>query len=618
MLRRLLEAGRPLSCFLPLAALATLATPAAAQDLQVHFIDVGQGDSTLIVSPAGGTFLLDGGYWNEGYNSIVPVLQQLGITHLDHVGATHYHADHVGGLDEVWNSGIHASNAWDRGNSNVPSTQSYTEYANTYASVRRTVAPGQVIDLGGGATMTCLVVEGDLIGGGSVNISGSAQWENSASVAWKLQYGDFDLFLGGDLTGGSNSTTDVESAVGPLCGDVDVYQVDHHASLTSTNATFVSWLDPEFAVIPCGSANSYGYPKQDVVDRLNGSGRAIPVWSLTDGVGTEAFVDAGGNVVLRCDGSTYTVTAPDGTTFTAHCDEQAPTPAAAGDLVVGEFMRDPSKVGDLDGEWLEVTGARQAEPVSLSLVQIDDGAADSFTLATSILLGPGDECLIAADGLPARNGGIRPIVAWPRNRLSLDNTADTLRLRRLGVQLDRVDYASGWSGGAGVAAERIDLLGAATAANFAAAISSYGLGDKGTPGATNDADQTNWGGGGGVRVEILTPPAIGQLLEMNWHAPGEAGYLYQGWITLGTTPGVNVNGTHIPGNRDAGWDATASLPGWSGFVPPSELMYTSAVVPNNANLVGMTLYGIFCTYEDFLGSGISIREIGGPEPMVVQ
>ncbi len=601
------------------AAALFLSPLLAAQDLQVHFIDVGQGDSTLIVSPTGQSFLLDGGYWGEGSGKIVPLLNQLGITHLDHVGATHYHADHVGGLDEVWNAGIRASNAWDRGTNNTPGTQSYSEYASTFGGVRRTVTPGQVIQLGGGASMTCLVVEGDLIGGGSVNISGSAQWENSASVAWRLDYGDFDLFLGGDLTGGGNSTADVETSVGPRCGDVDVYQVNHHCSRTSSNASFLAAIDPEFAVIACGTGNSYGYPKQDVVDRMHSRSWAIPVWSLTDGVGTEGYVDTGGNVVLTTDGTTYTATAANGATFTAFCDEAAPPAAAPGDVVVAEFMRDPARVADTEGEWVELTGARVSSAVSLRELVLTDNAADSLTLGAPIRLEAGDECLLAADGLASRNGGLKPVIAWPTGSLALGNTSDTLRLRRGGTTLDQVDYTSAWPGGSGVSAERIDLLGSAGAGNFAAGTTTYGLGDRGTPGETNAADTTNFGGGGtGVRVEITSPPVIGQTLTMDWYAPGEANMLYQGWITLNTTPGMNINGTNVPGNMDAGWAATAGLPGWSGFVPPSEVMPVAMSVPNNPSLVGRQVYALFATYQDLVPQGITIREIGGPEPMVIQ
>ncbi len=611
MLRRLI----PL-----LLALGASGATLTAQDLEVWFLDVGQGDATLLRSPTGQTFLLDGGENGMGYAVVVPLLQSLGVSQLDYVGASHYHADHVGGLDEVWNAGIHASVALDRGTSNTPGTQSYQDYASRYAGVRQTVQPGQVVNLGGGVTLTCLVVEGRLMGGGSVNIGGSSQWENSASIAWLVEYGDFDLFLGGDLTGGGNGTTDVESSVAPLAGDVEVYQANHHGSRTSSNSAFVNTIRPEFVVFPCGSANVYGFPKQEVIDRLNTASRCIPLWSLTDGVGTEGFVDAGGTVHLATDGNTWTVTAPDGTAFTATVDEQAPGSPAAGDLVVAEFHRDPNRSSDTDGEWIEITGARTTEVVSLRSVNVGDGASDSFTLGTSIVLDAGDECVLAADGLPSRNGGLRPTLVWPAGRMSLQNSSDSIRLQRISIVLDQVDYDASWPGGNGVAAERKDLLGPPAASNFAGAVSSYGSGDKGTPGRDNDADITNWGGGGGSSswVEIVTPPARGGLFDMYWHMPGEYTALYQGFCTLSTTPGFDLNGTHIPGNQDVAYRQTYGLPGWSGLVPVNEVQYVSAQVPNSSKLAGLNLYVLFYTYKDIIGQGITVRTVADPVAVTIQ
>lgn len=606
---------RRLSSPFLLLSVALLAAPAPAQELEVWFVDVGQGDCTLLRSPTGKTFLFDGGDQGLGYGTVVPLLGSLGIARLDYVGASHYHQDHIGGLDEVWNSGIRATTCYDRGPSNPPNTQAYQEYASAYAGVRRTVVPGQVVDLGGGVTMTCLVVEGRLSNGQTVNISGSSQWENSASIAWLVRFGDFEMFLGGDLTGGGNGTTDVESWVAPLAGDVDVYQVNHHGSLTSTNPTFVNATRPEFALFPCGSGNSYGYPKQDVVNRLNTRSRAVPLWCVTDGVGTEGFVDAGGTVSLSTDGAKYTVSAPDGTSFTAHVDQQPPSAPAAGQLVVAEFIRDPTKVGDTDGEWIEITGARIGEPVSLDQTQVGDLGSDSFTLGAGILLEAGAECLVGADGLPGRNGGYRPAVVWPAGSFSLQNSSDTVRLRRGSQVLDQADYTGSWPGATGKSAERMDLRSAASASNFADAVRPYGLGDLGTPGRDNDADTTVWSTSW---VEVVTPPVRGGLLEMNWHAPSEASVLYQGFCTLGTSPGFDINGTHIPGNRDRAYWATVGLPGWAGFVPQSEVMYVAAQVPAGARYAGLQIYALFYTYKDIAGQGVDVRTVADPVPMVIQ
>lgn len=580
-----------------LTVLALLLVP-LPQQLEVHFLDVGQGDATLIVSPAGKTFLFDGGDNGQGNAVVAPFLQARGIAHLDHVGASHYHADHLGGLDEVWNAGIHATVCWDRGNVNEPSTQSYQDYKARYAGVRQTVQPGQIVDLGGGVTLRCLAVEGRLAGGGSVNISGSAQWENSASIAWKLEYGDFDLFLGGDLTGGGNSTADVESSVGALCGDVDVYQLNHHGSLTSSNPNFVAALRPEFCVVPCGSGNVYGYPKQDVTDRLNKASRAIPVWSLTDGVGTRGYVDAGGTLSLATDGASYTVTALDGTALRFLCDERALAAPQPGEVVVSEFHRDPAAVGDSDGEWLEIGGTRAGGDVSLESVELRDAGSDSFTIGTGLLLGEDQYLVCAADGLPARNGGVRPALVWPQGSFALSNSGDRATLRLGASVLDQVDWSSGWPGGSGVSCERSDLLGSTAQSNHAAAVSVFGQGDRGTPGARNDADTTPWSGGGGaLSIAVVTQPTVGGVLAMDWLAPGEFGYSYGGGVSFGTVPGHDFGGLHVPANLDAVWSRTSALPGWSGVVPAGETMRVAVGVPNRSSFRGRVAYATFYTWS---------------------
>ena len=607
-----------LRSFLLCAAILSGAISANAQELEVWFIEVGQGDSTLLRSPSGKTFLFDAGDNGKGNADVYPLLSQLGITQLDYVGVSHYHADHLGGLDEIWNAGIPATVALDRGNNNEPSTQSYADYKNRYSSVRQTVTPGQVVDLGGGVTLTCLVVEGRLKDGSTVNISSSSQWENSASIAWKVEYQDFDMWLGGDLTGGGNSTADVETRAGQLCGDVDVYQVNHHGSRTSTNSSLMAYLKPEFAIIPCGHANVYGYPKQEVIDRMNKASWTIPVWAVTEGVGTEGFTDAGGTIHLSTDGASYTVTALDGTSFTAHCDNSAPSTAGAGELVVAEIMRDPDKVSDSDGEWFEVAGARENEPVSSSLSSITDYGSDNFIVRANFLLAAGEEVVYGNDGLPSRNGGYRPHLVWPSGRASLGAT-DVIRMKIGATTLDEVSWDTSFPGGAGVSAERMDLLGDASSANFTDGTGWYGNGDFGTPGKDNDADTTNWNGGGGGNawIDIVTFPIVGQPLNMEFNAPDDEGFNYQGWVCLGTIPGVTVGGVNIPGNIDAGWDATHNLPGFSGLVPAGGNIPVSVTVPNKASLRFLTIYAIFATYNDIIGGGFQIINVATPVPMTI-
>lgn len=588
-----------------LATLLVTATPLAAQsELEVHFLDVDQGDATLVIGPTGKTLLIDGGNNGDGYNVLRPYLLGEGVNSLDYVVASHYHADHLGGLDELWNSGIRATYCYDRGNTNQPSTQSYTDYKSAYSSVRRTIVPGQSLDLGGGATATCYVVGGSVYNGGTVNISGSSQLENSSSIGMLIEYGDFDLWIGGDLTGGGNGTTDVESVVAQQVGDIDVYQCNHHASRTSTNSAWVSWLDPEFVVIPCGSQNSYGYPKQEVVDRLNHPTHVIPLWSVSEGTGGDGFVDVDGDIVLTTDGNTYEVFAPDGTTMVLHTDEQSPAQAEIGEVAIAEFHDDPSRVTDAYGEYLEFAGTRSDSGVSLQDLSVSDATSDYFRFAASILLAPTAEIVVAADGLPSRNGGFTPHLVWPSGTFTL-NSSDSIRLKRSSTVIDQVDYTTSWPSAGGVAAERIDLNGPSDSGNFAAASTAFGLGDRGTPGTTNAADQTNWG----LSVAVTTQPTVGGQLDMDWAAPGYYGWLYQGAASYGSSPGFDVGGVHVPLNMDSLYDMTSVMYGWSGMIPASELVSVTGSVPNSPGLHGLQFYVAFGTYRVVGGLGMQMGEV---------
>jgi beta-lactamase superfamily II metal-dependent hydrolase len=239
--------------------------------LRIYFVDIGQGHAALIVSPTGKTLLVDGGPDGAGTSAILPLMQSLGLAALDVIVATHYDADHIGGLDEVaaaFPPGI----AYDSGDLTVTNGSFIIQYLNTIRPVRARIRPGTVIDLGGGAFATCITVNGDLISGGRVGIFGRNdqydQLNNSASISLLIQYGDFDLFISGDLTGGGNNTTDVESTVAQFVGDVDVLQLNHHGSATSSNATFLTALKAEVGIVQAGRNNSFGHPTIEVTDRF--------------------------------------------------------------------------------------------------------------------------------------------------------------------------------------------------------------------------------------------------------------------------------------------------------------------------------------------------------------
>ncbi|UCG34275.1 MAG: MBL fold metallo-hydrolase, partial [Phycisphaerales bacterium] len=194
------------------------------QELEIHYVNVGWGASVLVVGPDGTTVLMDAGNTGDGNNEVVPYLQSIGILPadgLDYTIASHQHCDHDGGMDEVIYAGydVHFAN-YDNGSSYSSScvTGWNTAAASTTAGAPVTMSVGTVIQLGGGATLTCIARNGDIIGGGHVSVSD----ENDRSIAVLVQYGGFDFLWAGDMGGGdadysctgrSTSQVDVESYV---------------------------------------------------------------------------------------------------------------------------------------------------------------------------------------------------------------------------------------------------------------------------------------------------------------------------------------------------------------------------------------------------------------------
>ena len=282
-----------------------MGSPALATgDLTITLIDIGQGDATLIQAPSGRTLLFDGGKNGRGNSIVIPFLQSVGVDTLDYMVASHYHEDHIGGLDEVFEAIPVREAVYDRGWSY--GTLTYSSYADAVAEKRQTIEPGQVIDLGDGVTVTCVALNSNDQLSAPYN-EGSE--ENEYDVCLLVEYGGFDYFQAGDLTGGGLSYEDIETSVAPLVGDVDVYHVSHHGSVSSSNPAFMQAVQAEVSVISVGN-NSYGHPAQSVLDRLVQYGSFVYQTEVGDG-GTLPAQDlrvVGGHMAIVTDGiATYTV-----------------------------------------------------------------------------------------------------------------------------------------------------------------------------------------------------------------------------------------------------------------------------------------------------------------------
>ena len=264
--------ARPRSPRVPLLAPVLLALwiafPAFAAGngkLQIHHMKIGQGDGTLLISPNGQTALFDDGVYTD-CSYVKSFLQGFGITSVDYHFLSHYHADHLGCIDDLAAIGITIATAgYDRGFSY--SSASYTSYVNTLGAKRTTVTKNQVITLDAGSANPVTVKCIDLNGAGVYSVSGSD--ENAKSAVFKVSYGAFDEIIGGDLTGSTANGNDVETTVGPEVGDVEVYKVHHHGSRYSSNDNWLNAITAEVGVIMCGDGNTYGHPTLDALTRMH-------------------------------------------------------------------------------------------------------------------------------------------------------------------------------------------------------------------------------------------------------------------------------------------------------------------------------------------------------------
>lgn len=286
--------------FSPQHPVKVAASPEKTKILEIHVINVGQGDSFLIISPSGNKVLIDAGNTGRGAAFVLPYLQEHDISSIDYVVASHFHSDHIGGLDEVVNGlggSMHIlSAAFDRGGDY--NSSAFRDYLKSIGDKRKTISPGQIIDLDDDVNIKCIASNGDTPTGRVY----SGTDENTLSVVLVLKFHSFDMYFGGD----SNSA--IEPSLAPFAGDVDVYKVSHHGSATSSTQELLDYLKPEVSIIPVGDGNTYKHPHSDTILRLvnmnsyiyqTESGAAVPP------VGKGEV--ANGNFLIITDGDSYTI-----------------------------------------------------------------------------------------------------------------------------------------------------------------------------------------------------------------------------------------------------------------------------------------------------------------------
>jgi len=258
--------------------------------LELHHIDVGQADATLLVAPGGETMLIDTGDWRDDGEPVIAYLEAQGIDRIDHLVATHAHADHIGGhaalIEHFEEHGDGIGAAYDSGVAH--DTQTYENYLDAIEAFDVELFE---------------VIEGDELPFDGVDVTvlnppaedgGTDLHYNSVTLA--IEFGEFRYLTTGDAEADAEERL-LEAWPDEL--EADLYHAGHHGSSTSSTEPFVSAVAPEMTVISSAFESQFGHPHDEVLERFADHG-VETYWTGIHG-DIVFVVDGAGDVSVETD-----------------------------------------------------------------------------------------------------------------------------------------------------------------------------------------------------------------------------------------------------------------------------------------------------------------------------
>ncbi len=258
------------------------ADPVSGDEVQFHFIDVGQADAALIRTAAG-DILIDAGM-NASEDELKAYLDSQGVDDIAYAVFTHPHEDHIGGADMVLENYNVERVVRPALTADTQVYQRMDELIRAEGAEDIIATPDETFEVGE-VKCTILGPIGDDYGDDP----------NNHSVVLRVEYGETSVLFTGDAE--LDSEEDMLNRyrfTGEL--DCDIIKVGHHGSDTSSGKDFIEAVSPDHAVISCGKDNKHGHPKQEIVSRYEALN--IPMYR-TDLEGDIVFVTHGGEPEKR-------------------------------------------------------------------------------------------------------------------------------------------------------------------------------------------------------------------------------------------------------------------------------------------------------------------------------
>lgn len=257
-------------------------TPTVSGLLNIHYLDVGQGDCILIQTPEKQNILIDGGNDEEG-QFIIDYLKRQRVERLQYVIATHPHADHIGGLDKVLEKipadSIYLPNV-------VHSSKNFEELIDVIE--RKGI---KAIEAKQGVKLN---IDNGLQAEFLAPISDNYSNLNNYSAVLRLEYGNTSFIFTGD----AEKESEEEMINKGLKLQANVLKVGHHGSSSSTTEDFLERVAPQYAVISLGKDNKYGHPHRETLEKLQERGISV---LRTDEMGTIIATSDGKNISFNQD-----------------------------------------------------------------------------------------------------------------------------------------------------------------------------------------------------------------------------------------------------------------------------------------------------------------------------